>query len=436
MANHTRNGRNGDGEITNAGNAGAADNAGRADNAAKRANLLASAQAASRRVAGAQGAPSHARGAGAGADGKARGSTQGDVSANGPGSNSGGNSDGSAGRRSGRRLASRREAVGVEGAPSHARGGASARGRQTLGGFVKRNSTYILSVVTVVALMTVLVVLVRYFMLGAQGQAGGEGAVAGGEAALATEAGGAGDGAEAGGAEGTGGLIEAVYDWSCLDWSGRWPAYVVGGQVKSHIGVDVSEYQGDIDWEQVATDGIEFAMVRLGYRGATKGELFLDACFEANLEGAQAAGLDCGVYFFSQAQNAKEAVEEAEFVLDSLKGASLVYPVAFDSEDGALGVEESRVSNLSREEMTAVALAFCERVEQAGYRTILYGNWRDLSRLNYEEMGGRHVWWAEYDVATPLEHGGMRMWQYANDGQVAGIGTLADMNIDLSGALE
>ena len=224
------------------------------------------------------------------------------------------------------------------------------------------------------------------------------------------------------------------YDWTKLDRSNGRYAYVVDGQVKSRLGIDVSESQESIDWQAVADDGIEFAMIRLGYRGATEGDLYLDDYFEENFAGAREAGLDCGVYFFSQAVNPDEAVEEAQFVLDQLGGAQLEYPIAFDSEVVS-GVAGARTQFLTREEMTAVADAFCTHLEMAGYRTLVYGNAGDLSRYSDEVVNDGGIWWAEYNAPQPAHYLDIVMWQYANEGSVAGIGTGVDMNIDLSGVL-
>lgn len=225
------------------------------------------------------------------------------------------------------------------------------------------------------------------------------------------------------------------YNWENLDRSDGRFQYVVNGEVKSRLGVDVSDHQQDIDWDAVAADGIDFAMIRVGYRGATEGELYLDEQFYANLEGARSAGVDCGVYFFSQAQNEEEAVEEAEFVLDQLGGTALEYPIAFDSEVAAAGVDAPRTAELSSDEMTAIANAFCSRIEQAGYRSMVYGNSYDLMRYDYGMLEQRAIWWAEYTQAAPSHYMDIVMWQYANDGAVDGIYTDVDMNIDLSNAL-
>ena len=278
------------------------------------------------------------------------------------------------------------------------------RGKMTAGEFFKRNATYILSVVAV----AVLVVLMIFFIRACAPQE---------EQTDEQDA-----------------TYTSPYDWTKLDHSNNRFAYVVNGQVKSRIGIDVSESQLEIDWPAVAADNIDFAMIRLGYRGATEGDLYLDNYYRDNLEGARNAGIDCGIYFFSQATNEQEAIEEAEFVLDNLGGVSLEYPIAFDSEVvPSLGI--TRTANLSKDEMTAIADAFCKRIEQAGYRTLIYGNAGDLSRYDDSIVNDGGVWWAEYGPNQPNHYLDIVMWQYSNDGDVAGIDTAVDMNIDLSNAL-
>lgn len=224
------------------------------------------------------------------------------------------------------------------------------------------------------------------------------------------------------------------YDWSKLDTSTDHYAYVVDGKVKSSLGVDVAEYQGDIDWNAVAADGIDFAIIRLGYRGSTEGDIYVDDRYYDNIEGARAAGLDVGIYFFSQATTPEEAREEADFVLRTLAGTPLVYPVAFDWERVS-GIGETRTSGVISTELSAIADAFCDTIEANGYRTIVYGNPRDLIHYDETAYDGRHVWWAEYGTVEPLHYRDISMWQYTSDGEVNGIPGTTDMDLDLSGAL-
>ena len=295
--------------------------------------------------------------------------------------------------------------------PRHGRAQQQPRqpGRESLGAFIRRNSVYIISVVAVIAMAVLMLMLVRGCIPEAQD----------------------GSGERSGTATGNAGET-AAYDWSYLDRTDGRLRYIVDGQVRSRLGIDVSENQYSIDWQAVANDGIEFAIIRLGYRGATEGDLYLDERFEENLAGAKAAGIDCGVYFFSQAQTLEESVAEADFVVEHLNGAELECPIAFDSEEAVLNVEKSRTSGLSDTAMTVIAEAFCERVAQSGYRAIVYGNSKDLSRYYYDSMDSRDFWWAEYGVEHPSTDLAIDMWQYSSAGTVAGIETEVDMNIDLS----
>jgi len=222
------------------------------------------------------------------------------------------------------------------------------------------------------------------------------------------------------------------YDWSnlYLNSAGRY-AYTVNGEVRSRTGVDVSVHNGTIDWTAVAADGITFAYVRIGYRGSSTGTVAVDDNFRANLSGAQAAGLDVGVYFYSQAISEDEAREEADFVIAQLAGTKLKLPVVFDLESSG---GDGRPDSLSDDEVTAVAKAFCERIESAGYSSMVYGSAYDLGRYDLTSISG-NLWVAQYDTTTPTSDFRYVMWQYATDGSVSGIDDGVDMDLDLSPAL-
>ncbi|MCI8469525.1 MAG: glycoside hydrolase [Eggerthellaceae bacterium] len=203
--------------------------------------------------------------------------------------------------------------------------------------------------------------------------------------------------------------------------------YTVDGQVVSKTGVDVSEHQGEIDWAAVADDGVDFAFVRLGRRGAAEGEVVEDAYFNTNYVEARDAGLDVGVYFFSQSITEEEAVQEAEFVLSRLAGRPLDYPVVYDHEP-VEGVE-GRSDNLSIEQMTINAKAFCDRIAEAGYPAMIYGNATDLARYSLRDLSSYGIWFAEYGSTIPSRLGRFSIWQYTNQGQVDGISRTVDLNI-------
>lgn len=202
---------------------------------------------------------------------------------------------------------------------------------------------------------------------------------------------------------------------------------------KSVLGVDVSEHQGTIDWQAVKNAGMDFVILRVGYRGMTEGLLNMDATFEQNYQGAVDAGLKVGVYFFSQAVTEKEAQQEADFVLETLNGRELSYPVVFDWEtpipSEELPAEDLRAYNMSGEEVTSFAKAFCQRIEKKGYTACVYTNKHmAYNSFNLEELKEYALWYAEYQPAPSLYYD-FRIWQYSASGTVPGIEGNVDLNI-------
>lgn len=215
------------------------------------------------------------------------------------------------------------------------------------------------------------------------------------------------------------------YDWSYLSYDGDRTRYQDGREVT--YGVDVSTYQGEIDWSAVAEDGIDFAMIRLGYRGYSEGGLSPDEQAVANLEGATAAGLDIGAYFFSQAITVEEAEEEARLALEILDGRTLTYPVAFDMEE--ITGDVARTAHLTTAERTEIASAFCQVIQEGGYQPMIYGNIRWLAgRLDLAQLTQYPLWLAQY-YKKPLFPYLFTMWQYTDSGTVSGISTSVDLNI-------
>lgn len=200
------------------------------------------------------------------------------------------------------------------------------------------------------------------------------------------------------------------------------PAYTTA------LGIDVSSHQGEIDWRQVAGAGVEFVMIRLGFRGyGQEGTLNLDKYFHQNLAGAKAAGLKVGVYFFSQAVNAAEAEEEAAFVLENLAGAELDYPVVYDWEP--VSDKSARTNGLGAEALTDSAIAFCDAVSYAGYTPMIYYNLPvGYTRYDLSRLTSYDVWFAQY-AEQPSMYYDYRIWQYTDSGRVPGIQTKVDMNI-------
>ncbi len=199
------------------------------------------------------------------------------------------------------------------------------------------------------------------------------------------------------------------------------------GNTLSQKGIDVSRYQNDIDWSKVAGDGVDFAFIRLGIRGSSEGTLVLDTTYEQNMKGAAANGIDTGVYFFTQALDEKEAVEEAEFVLENLQDYDITYPVVLDVE--AIETKNPRTKDMTREEWTKVTIAFCERIKEAGYTPMIYGNLRTfLLMLDMEQLEQYEKWFAFFRTPLyfPYEHS---VWQYTSKGKVDGIKGDVDLNI-------
>ena len=199
--------------------------------------------------------------------------------------------------------------------------------------------------------------------------------------------------------------------------------------VTSRIGIDVSEFQGeDIDWKQVRESGIEFVIIRLGYRAyGETGELVLDDMFDRNMQGALDAGLDVGVYFFSQAITPGEAVEEAEFVLEHVRGYEIDGPIVYDTEE--IKGDTARTDNNTRQEFTNYCKVFCHTIEQAGYDPMIYANMKWMAfTLDMEQLADYDFWYADYhDVPQcPYEY---EIWQYSETGAVPGINANVDLNV-------
>ncbi len=192
------------------------------------------------------------------------------------------------------------------------------------------------------------------------------------------------------------------------------------------LGIDVSKWNEKIDWEEVKDAGVEFAIIRCGYRGSSSGALVLDPLYEENIEGAIAAGIPVGVYFFTQAVNEVEAVEEASMVIHLIEEYDVDYPVFLDSESAG---GKGRADGLTAKERTDVHKAFLETIDAAGYETGIYGskNWLN-EQVEMDEISNYNTWVAEYaEVPTYEEY--YHMWQYTSKGSVPGIHTNVDLNL-------
>lgn len=193
------------------------------------------------------------------------------------------------------------------------------------------------------------------------------------------------------------------------------------------VGIDVSRYQYDIDWQSVADFGVEFAMIRVGFRGYESGALALDPYAQANLEGAAEAGLRVGVYFFSQAITPEEAEEEARYILDYIGDYEITMPVVFDWEIPY--VEEPRTQDLDPRTLTDCALAFCRVVEEAGYTPMVYFNTLQARHDIYiSELTDYPFWLALYTPRMRFPYK-VEMWQYTDSGTIPGIEGPVDLDI-------
>lgn len=228
-------------------------------------------------------------------------------------------------------------------------------------------------------------------------------------------------------------IFTTTYDWDNATVKSDRISYKAGGKVVSRTGVDVSEHNGKIDWSKVAADGIDFAYIRIGYRGSVEGNITHDKRFEQNFDGARKNGLDVGVYFFSQAITPEEAREEARYVVKQLDGYATSYPVVFDMEPSLSG--DDRISSLTDDQMTAIAKAFCKEVQKNGYYACVYGSRADLAHYDLAALSRYGFWYAEYAKAPTmaLRYG---IWQYTDSGKVDGIDGNVDLDIDLTTALE
>lgn len=204
--------------------------------------------------------------------------------------------------------------------------------------------------------------------------------------------------------------------------------YMENDQVTSRKGIDVSKFQGEIDWEAVAADGVEYAFIRVGNRGyGAEGKLLEDDMFETNIEGALQAGIKVGVYFYTQAINEEEVLAEADLVLRKIAPYKVECPVVYDVEkvSGANG----RMNALSAKERTDLTLLFCETIAEAGYEPMIYYNMEMATlMLELERLEEYEKWFAYYnqDLYFPYDY---KIWQYSHTGRVNGIKGEVDMNI-------
>lgn len=218
-----------------------------------------------------------------------------------------------------------------------------------------------------------------------------------------------------------------TYDFTNLVSNDGKMKYYSDGKKISYLGVDISRYQKDVDFEALKSDGIDFVMLRVGARGYKTGEIQIDEYFHENIKKATEAGLDIGVYFFSQAVTQEEAIEEAQLVLDNIKEYEILYPIAYDME--FIENDTARVETLTRDERTTVAAAFLNHINNAGYTPMLYGDTEWLvKRIDVAKFNASCIWLAE-EADIPKYPYRYEMWQYTTQGQVRGINGFVDLNI-------
>lgn len=204
--------------------------------------------------------------------------------------------------------------------------------------------------------------------------------------------------------------------------------YSENGKAASLEGIDISSYSGDVDWAKVKESGVDFAIIRIGGRGyGDEGALYTDDRALEYIEGARNAGIKVGGYFFSQAINTEEAVEEADYVKSVLGDIKLDFPVAYDWE--IIKDEDARTDNVSAVEATNCARAFCDRIMELGYKTMLYSPSRELYfKYDLSRLADIDIWYCEY-ANVPNFYYRFSMWQYSSTGTVDGIEADVDMNI-------
>ena len=218
-----------------------------------------------------------------------------------------------------------------------------------------------------------------------------------------------------------------TYDFANLISKNDLLHYYSDGKQISYLGVDLSKYQSKVDFAAIQNEGIDFCMLRVGSRGYETGVIQEDEKFQEFLAGAEAVGMPVGLYFFSQAVTVAEAVEEANFVINKIGEHKISYPIAYDME--FIENDNSRIETLTKTEKTDIALAFLQRIEEAGYVGMLYGNkeWL-LKRTELHRFENYDIWLSQEDDIPDYPYT-YSMWQYTRQGEVYGIDGYVDLNI-------
>lgn len=210
------------------------------------------------------------------------------------------------------------------------------------------------------------------------------------------------------------------YDWSSL--------------AGTYKGIDVSHYQGKIDWAKVAGQGIEYAFIRVGYRGYSEGKLVTDKYYKDNIEGAIKNDIGVGAYFVTKAITESEAIEEADYLIDCIKPYNITWPVVIDIEPNTN--PSDRTSTLMPDSRTTFVLAFCNRIKEAGYTPMIYGGVGTYMKyLEFERLEGIDKWFAQYFNQPWLRYE-FGIWQATDSGTVDGIKGNVDIDFSIKNYAE
>lgn len=219
------------------------------------------------------------------------------------------------------------------------------------------------------------------------------------------------------------------YNWSCLTNDDSGISYEGDERYYIRKGIDVSSHQEEIDWKAVKEDGIEFAFIRIAYRGySDDGVLLPDEYGLENIRKAKKEGIDVGVYVFSQAINEEEAAQEAQYAIDLLAGTGLELPIVYDPE--TISDDTARTDDLNADQITKNTIAFCEKVRESGYDPAIYSNLKwEVLYFNMEKLKDYDFWYADYN-SEPKTPCAFRFWQYSKNGTVNGVKGKTDMNVE------
>lgn len=225
-------------------------------------------------------------------------------------------------------------------------------------------------------------------------------------------------------------LKKNTYDFTRLEEKNGLKKYVDGGKTLSYLGADLSKYNGDVNFASMKAAGVDYVMIRVGSRGYNTGKITLDEKFNDYIKAASEAGLQIGVYFASQAISQEEASQEADFVLQNLAPyqTSITYPVAFDMEFAAN--DEARIDGLRTADRTAIATTFLDKIKNAGYIPMVYGNkeWL-IKEVDMTGLQQYDVWLSQEEEAPDYPYQ-FAMWQYTTNGVLNGVP--GDVGLDIS----